>query len=48
MKKYSALVGAGVLCLGFGILAACFLPPMFLVCVEALLLILVGLLAIKC
>ena len=48
MRKISALIGAGVLCVGFGILVACFLPPVILVSVEALLLILAGLLALKC
>ena len=47
MKKFSALIGAGILCLGFGILAASFLPPIVLVCFEALLLILAGILALK-
>ena len=48
VKNFSVLVGAGVLCIGFGILVASFLPPVILVCIEALLLILAGLLALKC
>ena len=48
MKKFSALLGAGILCLGFGILVACFLPPAVLVCVEAVLLVLAGFLTFKC
>ncbi len=46
MKKYSSLVGAGVLCIGFGILLASFLPAVVLVCLEALLLVLAGILAL--
>lgn len=48
MNKLTALVGAGVLCIGLGILIASFLPPVILVCFEALLLIVAGLLALKC
>lgn len=47
MKKLSAMVGAGVLCIGLGILLASFLPPVVLVCIEAALLILAGLLAMR-
>ncbi len=47
MKKCSALIGAGILCVGLGILAASFLPPVILVCFQALLLILAGILALK-
>ena len=47
MKKCSALIGAGILCVGLGILAASFLPPILLICFEALLLILAGCLALK-
>lgn len=47
MKKCSALISAGILCLGFGILVASFLPPLILVCFQALLLILAGFLALK-
>ena len=47
MKKCSGLIGAGILCLGFGILAASFLPPIILVCFQALLLILAGFIALK-
>ena len=51
MKKFtalSALIGVGVLCIGLGILVACFLPPVLVVCIEAILLILAGFLALKC
>lgn len=48
MKKLSALIGAGVLCIGLGILFASFLPAVVLVCIEALLLVLAGFLALKC
>ena len=48
MKKLTAFIGIGVLCVGFGILVACFLPPAVLVCIEAVLLILAGFLAMKC
>ncbi len=47
MKKQSAIIGAGMLCVGFGILLARFLPPIALVCIEAVLLILAGLLSLK-
>ena len=47
VKKLSAMVGAGVLCIGLGILLASFLPPVVLVCIEAALLILAGLLAMR-
>lgn len=47
MKKCSALIGAGILCVGLGILAASFLPPVILVCFQALLLMLAGILALK-
>ncbi len=48
MKRFSALIGAAVLCIGLGILAASFLPPVLLVCIEALLLVAAGLLTLKC
>ncbi len=48
MKKYAACFGAGVLCIGFGILVASFLPPAVLICLQAVLLIVAGLLALKC
>lgn len=47
MKKFSALIGAGILCVGLGILAASFLPPIILICFQAILLILAGFLALK-
>lgn len=47
MKKFSALIGAGILCIGLGILAASFLPTIILVCFQAILLILAGCLALK-
>ena len=47
MKKCSALIGAGILCVGLGILAASVRPPIILICLEALLLILAGCLALK-
>ena len=47
MKKFSALIGAGILCIGLGILAASFLPPIILVCFQALLLIIAGFIALK-
>ncbi len=48
MKNISTLIGAGVLCVGLGILVASFLPPIVLVCFQALLLIIAGLLSLKC
>lgn len=47
MKKISALIGAGILCVGIGILAASFLPPIILICFQALLLMVAGFLALK-
>ena len=47
MKKCSALIGAGILCVGLGILAASFLPPIILICFQAILLILAGILSLK-
>jgi hypothetical protein len=47
MKKFSALIGIGILCVGLGILAASFLPPILLICFQALLLILAGCAALK-
>ena len=48
MKKLTAFIGIGVLCVGLGILVAGFLPPTVLVCIEAVLLIFAGFLALKC
>ncbi len=48
MRRFTALIGACVLCVGLGILIASFLPPVILVCIEAALLVLAGFLALKC
>ncbi|MBR4979068.1 MAG: hypothetical protein IKX77_00765 [Clostridia bacterium] len=48
MKNLTALLGVGVLCIGFGILIASFLPSLIVVCIEAVLLILAGFIAFKC
>ncbi len=47
MKKLSALVGICLLSAGAGILLSCFLPLAVLVCIEALLLIIAGILCLK-
>lgn len=47
VKKFGALFSAGILCVGFGILLAAFLPASVLMCIEAILLILAGLLLMK-
>lgn len=46
-KKFSAIIGVGIFCIGLGILAASFLPPVILVCFQAILLILAGFFALK-
>ena len=47
MKKIGALFSAGILCVGCGILLATFLPSAVLMCIEAILLILAGLMLMK-
>lgn len=42
MKKNNKLVGVGIIAAGAMILLSCFLPPVVLVCVEAVLLIVAG------
>jgi hypothetical protein len=48
MKRGCTVIGLCLLSAGAGILVCTFLPPAVLVCVEALLLILAGLLCFKC
>ncbi len=42
MKKNSKLIGICIMAAGVMVLLACFLPPIVMVCLEAVLLILVG------
>lgn len=48
MKRGSAVVGICLFSAGLGILISVFLPPLILVCIEAVLLILAGLICFKC
>ncbi len=48
MRRSCAVIGMCLLSAGVGILISVFLPPVILVCIEALLLILAGLLCFKC
>jgi|GEM_PF-3218530 hypothetical protein len=49
MRKFSCpcTVGIGLLVAGFSMLLACFLPYIVIVCIQAILLILAGLLIVR-